>query len=159
MSTKQELQAAEAAAVEVPAVVLAFREWAADIEAGASDTAVLSILTQLAEATTAGDLSAPWETAGTEAILGQAIVITGLKRQPSDFAEGLGFYLVVTGYVVDGGAPVTFTTGSTSVVGQLVRAHHLDMLPIKCRLLRAERPTADGYYPQHLQVFGSPDAF
>lgn len=143
----------------VPDVILRFQQMAEAIPSGGNDTAVLGILAQLEASATPDELSAPWETVGTDKVLGRIIVVNELRRMPSDFADGLGFYLVVTGADADTGEAVTFTTGATSVAAQLVKAHAAGWLPLKCELVESERPSASGYRPQHLRVYGKGEDF
>lgn len=143
----------------VPDVWRNFQEMAAAIPTGGTDTALLNILSQLAAAATPEELAAPWETIGTEAILGRMLVVSDLKRMPSDFDGGLGLYLVVTAADTQTGEQVTFTTGATSVVAQLVKAHAAGWLPLKCELVESERATKAGYKPQHLRIYGTGDDF
>lgn len=103
-------------------------------------------------------LDAPWSTSSTDDAVGVPVVITDLTRRPSDFAEGLGVYLIVSGSRADNGEPITYTTGSVSVVAQLVRAYAIGALPLTAKLVKAERPSANGYYPVHLQVLRGPEA-
>lgn len=144
---------------KTPEVLTRFQSWAADIEAGTEDTATLAILATIAAASNPASLSAGWTTTETEKLLNRVIVVTGLKKMPSDYAQGLGFFLVVSGYDPTTGEEVTFTSGSVGVAGQLVKAHHEGWLPLKCELVRSPRPTKNGYYPEHLRVYGSPEAF
>lgn len=97
-------------------------------------------------------LDAPWSTTSTDDAIGVVVTVTDLSRRPSDFAEGLGVYLIVSGYRTETGEPITYTTGSVSVVAQLVRAYAIGALPLTTKLVKAERASANGYYPVHLQV-------
>lgn len=154
MATSTTAKPVLAKGTTLPQVVQDFRTWAVDIPTGGEDTAQLSILETIAAAGTPTGLDAPWETTGTDTLLGRMLVISALKRMPSDYPTGLGFFLVVSGADADTGEAVTFTTGSVSVVGQLVKAFHEKWLPLKCELVESERPTKSGYKPQHLRVYG-----
>lgn len=138
----------------LPAPIADFRQMAAAIPAGGDDTGLLNILAQLAAAASPEELAAPWETTGTEKLLGHVLVVTDLKRMPSDFEAGLGFYLVVTATDTETGELSTFTTGAVSIVAQLTKAYAMGWLPMKCEIVEAERATAAGHYPQHLRVYG-----
>jgi hypothetical protein len=71
----------------------------------------------------------------------------------SEFAGGLPFFLIVDAADLETGELVTITTGAVSVVAQLAKAHQLGQIP-GWRVVprQAERPSASGYYPQHLEV-------
>lgn len=110
------------------------------------------IVLQLLAATDVTDLNAPWDSATAEDLAGKRLRIDTIARQPSDFQDGLGVYLVCKGLNLDTGEKLVFTTGAVSIVAQLVRAHFLGGLPAICELVIAERPTKKGYRPQHLKV-------
>lgn len=159
MSTDKAAPVAATTDAGVPAILGQFRTWAAAITAGGEDTATMAILATLAAASDPAALDAPWSTTGTDELLGRVIVVTDLKRMPSDYTQGLGFFLVATGHDPESGEAITFTSGSVGVAGQLVKAHHEGWLPLKCELVRSVRPTKNGYYPEHLRVYGGPDEF
>lgn len=108
------------------------------------------ILDTLASARSLDDLEAPWRSRGGEAYLNQWLIIRGIRKAPSDFRGGLPWFLIVDAELADGGEPITFTTGSVNVVGQLVRAHTLDLFPLEAMLVESERQTAAGYKVQRL---------
>jgi hypothetical protein len=132
-----------------------YSEMAASIPDGGTDTGLVNILAAIDAVQEPGELDAPWESAGTEAIMNKAMEVRSLKRMPSDFGDGLGFFLVVEATIQDTGELAVFTTGSVAVVAQLVKAHANGWLPLLCELKESERPTKDGYRPQHLKTFGA----
>lgn len=117
----------------------------------AGDQGIEAILEQIAQATTPGDLDAPWNAGGFGALAGIPIRVYGIRKMPSDFGSGLSFFLVVDGARLDSGEKITATTGSVSVVAQLVKAWSLDAFPWDVVPTLAKRPTKDGYYPMHLE--------
>lgn len=151
--TKEVEQVTEAKVVEkVSPAVREFAKMATVIPAQDPDEAVESILAQILGSENLDDLDAPWNTTKVEELTGHPLVVHSLKRMTSDFTDGLGVYLVVQAAVKNTGEEVTFTTGSVSIVAQLVKAYVSGWMPLECKLVRAERPTADGYYPQHLEL-------
>lgn len=111
------------------------------------------ILRALAEATDFEDLDAPWRTEGMESLLNQPLAIRGLRRVESDYAGGLSWFLVVDAVVIATGELVTFTTGAVSVVAQLAKAWSLGVIPgLRVIPRQSDRPSANGYYPQHLEI-------
>lgn len=121
---------------------------------GSQDTGLTALLAQVERAGSAEELSAAWDTTGGEALIGKRLRIMSLKRLQSDFADGLGLFLVVTAVDTKTGEVVTFTTGSVAIVAQLIVANARNWLPIEAEVVKSDRPTPDGYYPQHLHVFG-----
>ena len=134
------------------ATLAQFAQMAQLIPDGSEDTdGTERILRQILGATDATQLDSAWSS-DTEAIVGKEQSVTGLKRLPSDFKDGLGVFLVVESVITETGEMVTWTTSAVSVVGQLVKAYAAEWLPLPCVLRRSDRPTANGYYPQHLEI-------
>ena len=129
-----------------------FAKMAEIIPASDPEAAIDNIIAQVLAAPNIDSLDEPWRTDDLERLLGLPMEVHELKRMPSDFKDGLGVYLVVKGYVIGDGQEVTFTTGSVAIVAQLVKAYCAGWLPLKCRLVQADRPSSSGYYPQHLEV-------
>jgi hypothetical protein len=118
----------------------------------AGGDAYASILGAILGAKTVEDLDAAWDTASIEKLIDVPIRVLGIHRMPSDFDQGLGMYLIVDAVVAGDGEHFTFSTGSVSVCAQLIRAHALDGFPLLVVPRRAKRPSANGYYPQHLEI-------
>lgn len=110
------------------------------------------ILSRLAEATSVYELDAPYQSESLAEWKDQAIIINSVRRAPSEFAEGLGVYLIVEFINPEDGMKYTCTTGAISIVAQLARAVTLDALPMQVIPRVAARPTKKGYYPQHLEI-------
>lgn len=110
------------------------------------------ILRQVLQAKTWEELDAPWSTSALDDVLGKPMRLTGAKRMPSSFAEGLGVFLVLTLVDPRTGEKYVKTTGSLAIVAQVVRAYFLGVTAMTVIWRRAERPSTRGYYPQHLEV-------
>lgn len=119
----------------------------------ASQDGYESILLQLASVEDPSQLDAPWRAEGMRAYLDEPLEIRGLRRIESDYEGGLPFFLVVDAVSLSTGELVTFTTGAVGPVGQLAKAYQLDAIP-GWRVIprQADRPSANGYRPQHLEV-------
>jgi hypothetical protein len=100
-------------------------------------------------------LDDPWDTEAADELIGVEQSIYEIMRRPSRFADGLGMFLVIRSKLVGGDKEFVWTSSSVSVVGQLVRAYALDALPLVAILRKADQPTANGYYPQHLEIVAS----
>jgi hypothetical protein len=109
------------------------------------------ILEQIAAAQDATGLDDPWRAGGLAKYLDKPLVIQSISKMPSDFGSGLSYFLVVDGAERATGEKVTVTTGSLSVVAQLLKAWQLDLFPVLVIPRASKRPTKDGYYPQHLE--------
>ena len=111
-----------------------------------------SIITAILSSKDVHELDATWGTKDPDKLVGDNLTILGATRSLSDFKDGLGVFLVVEAVLERTGETVTFTTGSMGIVAQIVRAAALDAFPLRAMIQRADKPTADGYYPQHLKI-------
>lgn len=143
----------------VPDTVKRYQEMALAIPQGGEDTAMMAILDRLAATDDPSALSAPWDSASAEDLFERVLIVDSLKRLPSDFEDGLGLFLVVQCHDPSTGEAITWTTSAMSVVAQLVKAHSEGWLPLKVELVQSDRPTASGYRPQHLRVYGRAEDF
>jgi hypothetical protein len=119
----------------------------ADLGGGTED-----IVAKILSATTWDQLDEPWETSAIDDILGLTLHVTKVTRRPSTYQGGLGVFLVVHLTDTKTGKEYVKTTGAISVVAQLVRAYFMGVTALTIQWVRAERPSANGYYPQHLKV-------
>lgn len=144
-------QSNEVALINDPALLERFAEMAvmipADLGSGTED-----ILAKILSAKTWDELDEPWETSDIEDILGKTLHITKVQRRPSTFKGALGVFLVIHLQDAKTGQEYVKTTGSVSVVAQIARAYALGVTAMTVQWLRAERPSENGYYPQHLKV-------
>lgn len=110
------------------------------------------ILRTILQAGNAADLDAPWRSDGLGAYLNVELEFQAIRKMPSDFTSGIGWFLIADAAIVDTGELVTMTTGAGSVVAQLLRAWSLGSFPLRAIPRQSARPTAEGYYPQHLEM-------
>jgi hypothetical protein len=129
-----------------------FAEMAAGIPEADDSEAYESIVLQLLAADTVDQLNAPWDTDAVEKLAGHQILIQDLTRRPSDYAGGLGMYLVAKGVDQSTGEPAVITTGAVSVVAQLARAYFVGGLPIIARWVIGDPSPRTGRRPQHLEI-------
>lgn len=112
----------------------------------------IGIVMDIMNATTLEQLDAAWTESDNDRLLNQPMLFTQVRRGDSDFKDGLGLFLSVNATVVHSGEEVIFSTGSVSVVAQLVRAYTLKLFPFVGMLVKAEKQSKNGYYPQHLEI-------
>lgn len=122
-----------------------------DAEGDATESIVLAIL----NAKTWDELDDPWDSEKALELIDVEQRIDTIMRRPSSYTSGLGVFLVVKGKRMDSDEPIVWTSGSVSVVAQLVKAYALGAFPVYAVLRRSERPSANGYHPQHLEITGS----
>jgi hypothetical protein len=156
---QQEIEAPAGSDLPVPRpirgdVITAYEAMLAEVP-DAGNEGIEGILEQIATATSAQELDEPWRAGGLGKYVDVPLVVTGIRKMPSDFGSGLAFFLVVDGAVRATGEKVAVTTGSVSVVAQLVKAWSLNAFPLLVVPRLAKRPTKDGYYPQHLEIVGA----
>lgn len=138
-----------------PALLKRFADMAVLIPEGGGDGAA-RLLEAILNVGNPDDLDAAWRTKDTERLAGEHLMIESAERSSSDFSDGLGVFLIVHAVKVDTGEEIVFTTGSISIVAQIARAYALDALPLSCMIKRAEQPSKNGYYPQHLEMVKMP---
>ena len=103
----------------------------------------------LANAEDLEGLEAPWDATNWGDLEGVPVLVKSLKRMPSDKGGGFGIYLIVDAEDTESGARLTLVTGSSAVLAQLVRAHALGLLPVRCALI-VGKETRQGNVPQRL---------
>lgn len=111
-----------------------------------------NILVKLMNASNVYELDSPFTTDSLAEYKDQPIDITSIRQAPSEFAGGLGVYLLIDLVDLGDGSESTVSTGSVSIVAQLVRANTLGLFPLRCIPRVAKKPTKKGYYPQHLEI-------
>lgn len=112
------------------------------------------ILEALARAESPQELDAPWRSGDLVAYQDQELVILAARKQPSDFVGGLPWFLVIDAAAVETGEKVVIVTGAVDVVAQVAMLVSKDWLPYIVIPRVADRPTRNGYYPQHLEMVG-----
>lgn len=118
----------------------------------ANEDAQVDIIRQLLEAKDAGDLNAPFSMEGLQEWEGQPVRIDSIRQMPSDYEGGLGVYLICEVTEPRSGARKTVSTGSTTIIVQLVKAHIAGWLPLLVVPRFAKKPTAAGFTPMHLEI-------
>lgn len=154
MSTPETQPGTDLAPVISQELMSQFAAMAAGIPAATDEDAYESIVTQLINADGIDELNAPWDTADLSDLTGYRLRIDQIQRRDSDYAGGLGMYMVLKGVNLGTGDKFVFTTGSVSIVAQLARAWFLGGFPVTCEIQVADTPTKNGYRPQHLKVLG-----
>lgn len=101
------------------------------------------------------ELDDPWDSTKSDELVGVELAIHSITRHVSTYTDGLGVFLVAHCKRLDDNTETVFSTGSVSVVGQLVRAFMLGAFPLYAILRKSDKPTSKGYYPMHLEVMAS----
>jgi hypothetical protein len=129
-----------------------FSQMAVGIPEADDGEAYENIVLQLLNADGVDDFNAPWDTEAATQLAGKMLKIESMARRSSDFAGGLGLYIVVKGIRMDTGEAFVLTTGGIANVASLARLHFTGKLPAVAELVIADTPTANGFRPQHLKI-------
>lgn len=135
-----------------PAVVEAFRSIMEAIPEADSSQAMLRIVASVLSAERAEELEEPWNGEGLRNLIGRRLRINEVRRLPSEFMSGPGWYLGCDAVLVETGQTKFVTTGSISVLAQLGRAVQAGWLPLEVVPRVPERPSKNGYFPMHLEI-------
>lgn len=146
----------EPTAAVVPVVSQAtmalFAQMAVGIPEADDGEAYENIVLQLLNADNPDDFNAPWDTDAAEGLAGYRLRLESMARRASDFAGGLGHYIVCKGVKLESGESFVWTTGGIANVATLARIHFTGKLPAIVELVIADTPTAKGFRPQHLKI-------
>jgi hypothetical protein len=142
--------------VEKRQAIIARLQTMLDQVPGSDGDGLVIILEQLLAAESPEDLDRPWNTKGMSDYLDRPILITGVKKVPSQFRDNTGFFLVADGVDTATGEEMSFTTSALAVMVQLITCHCNGWLPRIFIPEQATEPTEDGYYPQHLKIYRGP---
>jgi hypothetical protein len=112
------------------------------------------IMEQILTAQSWEDLDAPWTVSKADQLAGRILRCSGVQRRPSDFREGMGFFLVLDCADTKTGEKMVVTTSATAIIGQIVLAYAKGWFPCFIEFVVAERPTERGYRPHHLKFHG-----
>ena len=152
MTTTTDQPGTDVVPVVSQATMALFSQMAVGIPEADDGEAYENIVLQLLNADGVDDFNAPWDTEAAANLAGKRLKIESMARRASDFAGGLGIYIVLKGVVLDTGEAFVFTTGGVANVASLARIHFTGKLPAIVELVIADTPTAKGYRPQHLKI-------
>lgn len=113
-----------------------------------------SMVDQVMAASSLNEMNRMWDANGSKDMVNADLIFRSIHMMPSDFADGLPFFLVCACTDVVTGEQVTMTTGSIMIVAELIRAQLIDALPAEAVITAAKRPTKDGNVPLHLRWVG-----
>lgn len=141
----------EVALIQDQALIAQFAEMATAIPAS-SGNGTEDILRQLLNAATWEDLNRPWNVGELTDVVGKKLILVSATRRPSSFQSGLRMMLVLTLQDPDTGKEFVKPTSAVSIIGQTAWLYFHGKIPSLVEWVVADRPTQDGYYPQHLTI-------
>lgn len=153
MSEREDVEEqTEELAVLAPSVVEMFTRLMTDIPMSEPDEALGRIVAQILAAESPEELEEPWNGEGMRNLSGRLLRITDVRRLPSEFLSGPGWYLGCTAVLVETGESKFVTTGSISILAQIGRAVQAGWLPMDVVPRQAVKPSRKGYRPMHLEI-------
>ena len=152
MTTTKDETETEVVPVVSQATMALFASMAVGIPEADDGEAYENIVLQLLNAEDLDAFNAPWDTEAAASLAGKMLKIESMARRASDFAGGLGLYIVVKGTRLDTGEPFVWTTGGIANVATLAKLHFTGKLPAIVELVIADTPTSNGFRPQHLKL-------
>jgi len=114
------------------------------------DDGTARIVAAILGAETPQELDAAWDAEGMRDFCDQAVIVRAVHKLPSTYTGGLGVFLVCRCELPGVGEELILTTGSVSIVAQLVKAHTHGWLPLTVVPRKAE--SRNGYFPMHLEL-------
>jgi hypothetical protein len=127
------------------------RELIAQVPETSGEDAQYRIVEQILAAKDVSQLDDPWTgSSALGALADQMVTIRSVRRAPSQFEAGTGVFLILECMTAEGEI-IIVTTGAVSVVTQILKALQLRPLPFQVVPKVSAKPSAKGYYPQHLE--------
>lgn len=115
-----------------------------------SDRIMLAILS----ASSPEGINDPYTGGSMGKLSGHMLEVHDVSKMPSDKDTELGYYLLVRGWDYDTEKEFTASTSARAIIAALVRLWMLQALPCRVVVRKAERPTARGFFPEHLEYVG-----
>ena len=126
-------------------------EYARSIQPESDDEVQRRILDNILRAQSPAELLNAGSSMPAEQIAGHPLRIEEIRAAESTQADGMDMYLHVDATLLRSGDRVTFSTGSRDVVVKLLLASRNGWLPMNAKLVKADKPTAAGYYPMFIR--------
>ena len=142
--------AANAELVELQHNLPAIIEQLPDPEDNGADRIMLAILS--AESPEA--INDPYTGGSMGKLKDHMLEVHEVSKLPSDRDTELGYYLLVRGWDYDTDKQFTASTSARAIIAALVRLWMLQALPCHVIVRKADRATARGFFPEHLEYVG-----
>lgn len=152
MTSKTEDKPSGELATATERTLAAFRDMALLLPEASTEDGSVRIIEQIMQASSLDELDSVWGTDDAEELIGVWQEIQSAERSISTMEGSLGIFLIVRGVRTDTGESVVWTTGSTSIVAQIVKAYALGAMPFVARIVKAEKASSNGFFPQHLEI-------
>lgn len=110
------------------------------------------IIEALLNAQNIGDLNAPWQSGSLGKYKDTVLTVTDVSKLPSDKDQAMGYFLVLRGTVRGTGEPFVASTSSHAIMAALTRLWLAHAIPVDVIPRKADKPTRNGFYPEHLEI-------
>lgn len=109
------------------------------------------IVNRILHAATIDEVLASGEARHAREILDQAVIVTAIKLNESDYADHAGIYMVADCSDPEFGESFAVTCGSATVMAQLYRLSELNAFPCKVKFTQSRKATRNGFFPMRLE--------
>lgn len=136
-----------------PGVVEVF-SWimaAAEMPEDGPEDSQLSIMLRIMQGTVPDEILGSQEVMSAGDLLGETLHINGVKFKRSSFSEGAACYALISAHRETTDTDVVISCGGKNVQTQLLNMRERGFLPFKAAVLKASKPTANGFYPLWLE--------
>lgn len=111
----------------------------------------LAIMERILAGETAEEVLGGLKAVHAEDVLSRPFTLHGLRLMRSRFETGPGVFAVLDCEFGDDGSREAVTCSGRSVLAQSVQLYRLGALPRSVKIVKAEQPTAAGFYPLWLE--------
>lgn len=116
------------------------------------DEIAKEIVARRLQATNIADVLAPMEVISGKDIPRVPLHVFGVHFNRSTFEGLVNVYAVMDAVNKDTGQHVTVASGAADVLAQLYKLVEFDAFPMDLQFVPANRPSANGYFPIHLEA-------
>lgn len=110
-----------------------------------------AIIARIMFSETVDDVLATSKATHAQDVLGIAFEISAVKWQRSDHQQGSSCYAVITATDLACDEKRVITCGGRNVMTQLLKLSMMKVLPVRARIVKTDKPTANGYHPLWLE--------
>lgn len=109
-----------------------------------------AIAARILGATSLDDVLSPAQTTKAADVFGVPLNVTAAEFLHSGVEGGPGIYALISATDAETGETMRITCGGVNVMSQLIWMMQHDELPALVKIVKAETPTANGFYPYWL---------
>lgn len=111
-----------------------------------------AILARILMSETADDVLKSRDVTHAQDILGEAIQVDSVTWQRSDHQQASSCYVVMHGKSLNDDRSMVITCGGRNVMMQLLKLDMIGAFPVKVRIEKSRKATANGYWPLWMEL-------